>query len=694
MRSRTRWQRIAARTHGYLTPGNAITALGVLLSLAGLFLIFQGRIMFGLFILLFGRIADLLDGFVADRTGTKSHVGEALDAGFDKVIAVAAIVVFLVKHTVPWLPLGVVLAQSVIIVGLGAVAQIRKRHVHPSEPGKYAAMSIWISLFLFVLARGVSAQNVFAADWLQAFGYLWLVLFVLLSIDAVLGYWTVVTGSGSRYSTPRTLQQGMSGWLIRCGKGLLRRKWLLTILGIIFLSVFAVTYLLATSPYSSDTMVKPPFTTAYVDGKVTLTQHYQPHVYSGGLAHFVGIYGKQLTSILWAWAQGPKVPAGNADTIIEGIHRIQFDPNKPYVISGDQFDGLYLRNLGTFYEDLLDPHTARSAEDWHNRQRIAVQTVAYGLSAINQLGRPVTTLMPISAQGVLAVNIYNYPSDTMFSLLATLAKLQADPATKDVATQLLTQYHQGLDRAYRNYIGTVRDSKTGLVRRDIHVSSARDAANRQSSFYDNVILWKTQQLAASLGLAQFSGDDADQLRQTILARFWDAREGHFIDDLASGHEHSYSSDWLIALTTGFLEPVVADDRTRLEKISAYIDKQHIAEPVPIRYANANPTEQNRFVKLFVGSYGGTATWSYWGMSYIKMQIALYQQTGQAVYANHAQKALDAWQRIIVRDRGFPETLDARGNLLVTPFYESIRTNGWVVGYEAAQTQWQAVKGNR
>jgi len=213
--ARSRWQRLAAHTHGYVTPGNVITALGVLLSLGGLIMIYQGRTMLGLFILLLGRIADLLDGFVADRTGTKSHVGEALDAGFDKVIAVAAIAVFLAKHTVPWLPLGVVLVQSFIVVALGAIAQVRRRHVHPSEPGKYAAMMVWMSLFLFVLAHAVSGRSVFIVDWLQVLGYVFLILFAVLSIDAIAGYRTVVTAAGSRHNKPRTLQQGLTGWMLR-----------------------------------------------------------------------------------------------------------------------------------------------------------------------------------------------------------------------------------------------------------------------------------------------------------------------------------------------------------------------------------------------------------------------------------------------------------------------------------------------
>lgn len=690
--ARTRWQRIAAATHGFVTPGNVITTLGLLLSSLGLYVLWNRRFASGLCLLLAGRLLDIIDGLVADRTKTKSHVGEALDAGFDKVVAVAAIVVFLTKGFVPQFPLAVILVVSLCNVGFGAVAKLRRRPIHPTQTGKYAAFLQWICLLFFVLAAAIASRSVFGADICNFMAYVVFAVSLLPGIDSAVGY--ACDAFGRHPWRDASIHTGLTGAFVRCCRGLVRRKWLFGLMLFIGFVLASAAYLLATSPYSSDTVVHPPFTTRYVDGKVVLTQHYTPKIYSGWWASKLGIYGKQLVSDVWFRLSSPKIAGNDVSSITAEIHRQRFDPSKPYIISGDQFDGLYMRNLGVFYQDLLNPRTALSAEDWHNRQRIAVQSMAYSLSAIDQLKRPVTTLLPISAHGVLAVNFFNYPSDTLFGVFSMLDQLKNDPATHDVAVQLQQQYGAGVQKAYQNYLATVRDPKTGLVRADIHVSSARDAANRKSSFYDNVILWRTEQLATQFGFdhTSSSSDELLKLQQKITARYWDNAEGHFIDDLTPGREHSYSSDWLMALPTGFLRSTNADDLIKLVRISQYIDARHLASPLPIRYTTAaDKAHENFFVKTFVGAYGSTATWSYWGNLYISMQLALYKQTGQQNYMQRAQTSIADWERVMVRDHGYPETLNDKGKMLVTPVYQSIRRNGWVVGLEAQKQQIQLLK---
>lgn len=472
-----------------------------------------------------------------------------------------------------------------------------------------------------------------------------------------------------------------------------RKRWFWSAIiatGCIVFIISSSMYLLSTSPYSRNSVIEQPFTTDYVNGKVTIAQHYTPRIYSGWWATMIGYY-RQAVAIVWDRIENPKMPGGSEKDIIAQIHALRFDPSKPYVISGDQFDGLYLRNLGTFYQDLLNHQTALDDSDWHNRQRIAVQTVAYGLAALEQLRRPVTTLFPISPHGVLAVDVYGYPSDTMFSLLQTIQKLEADPATHDVTQRLVASYHDGIAAAYINYLNTVRDDKTGMVRPDVHLSSARDAVNRSSSFYDNVILWRTEQLATSLGFDTVSDSQLAKLRTAIMVQYWDDQQGHFIDDKSVGNQHSYSSDWLIALPTGYLNPANPDDLAKLQRISAYIDDKKLASPLPIRYATTNAGQsENWMVTAFMGSYGNAAIWSYWGNLYIQMQIDLYLQTHDKHYAEHVNQSIAVWDAAIVRDRGYPETLDDKGQLLTSLTYQSIIRNGWVVGFEAVKGEWRSI----
>jgi phosphatidylglycerophosphate synthase len=211
--SRTSGQRLAARTHGYITPGNLITMCGVLLSFGGLALLYNHRFGWGLLLLGLGRLADIIDGLIADRTKTKSRVGEALDAGFDKVVAVATIMVFLIKDLVPVWPLVIILAISLCNVGLGAIAKLRHRIIHPTQAGKYAALLQWASLLLFVLAKVVMDQSVFVIDLCIALGYIVFMLSMLPAIDAMLGYMNDAFGRRRWHDVD--VRTGLSGRFLR-----------------------------------------------------------------------------------------------------------------------------------------------------------------------------------------------------------------------------------------------------------------------------------------------------------------------------------------------------------------------------------------------------------------------------------------------------------------------------------------------
>jgi hypothetical protein len=474
--------------------------------------------------------------------------------------------------------------------------------------------------------------------------------------------------------------------VIRNRKGRIR-KWLAATGVFLLVFIASAFYLIAANPYASDSFADSPYSTSIVNGQVVLKVNFRPRFYSGWVASAAAYYEEAVMNA-WHRLSSPKMKPGSESSIVRQIYALDFNPNKPFLISGDQFGGLYIRNLSVFYQSLLDPNTAVSVTDWQNRERIAVQSLAYALNSMQQLKHPVTTLMPISPHGALAVNFWSYPSDSMFSIFELLSRLESLPATRTVALQLQHQYSVGITESYRNYLSTVKGSN-GLIKTSVRLSGARDAAQRQSSFYDNVILWKTEQLATSLGFDHLAGSYLAGLRQTIIGRYWDNAQGHFIDDVAPGDQNSYSSDWLIALPLQFLNPSNPADLSKLIRISGYIDRQKLAEPLPIRYTNSNSQNQDDlFVRIFAGSYGTTAIWSYWGDLYITLETDLYQQTGNPLYAAHVESAIKAWDNVIVRDRGYPETLDSQGKMYETAVYESIRRNGWVVDFEAVKYDWQ------
>jgi phosphatidylglycerophosphate synthase len=152
---RNYWQRMATLTHGYVTPGNAITLTGALLVVAGDVVLYAGAFLLGLVLILAGRIADILDGIIAEHTGTKSAFGEALDAGIDKLVIFVSIIIFLTRSIIPLIPLLLFVLENVMVIVFSSVAKARGREIHPSASGKLSSALQWLALFAFIAAKAL-----------------------------------------------------------------------------------------------------------------------------------------------------------------------------------------------------------------------------------------------------------------------------------------------------------------------------------------------------------------------------------------------------------------------------------------------------------------------------------------------------------------------------------------------------------
>lgn len=256
--------------------------------------------------------------------------------------------------------------------------------------------------------------------------------------------------------------------------------------------------------------------------------------------------------------------------------------------------------------------------------------------------------------------------------------------TKSAAATLLDTYRESLTRHYMSYRSYAFDETTGLIKLTVVMSGAKDITMRSSAFYDNVVFWKSTELAMTLGLIKKDTRFLDELKQRILDTFWLADRGYFLEDLSDeGIEHAYySSDWLIVLATGFIDPERASERYYFEQSIAYIQKQKIDKPFAIKYqADTRAHRQFPIVRLAVASYGGDSIWSFWGMEYIKVLLALHQQTNNSTYLTTADYHIEMYKAKMLQYGGYPETYDAEGNLLETPLYRSIIQTGWVIGFE-------------
>lgn len=78
------------------------------------------------------------------------------------------------------------------------------------------------------------------------------------------------------------------------------------------------------------------------------------------------------------------------------------------------------------------------------------------------------------------------------------------------------------------------------------------------------------------------------------------------------------------------------------------------------------------------------------MEYIKTLLLLYKHTGEAKYLKTADRQIEAYERAMLRDGGYPELYDRDGKFFETPVVRSIRLTGWVIGFEQVKAMRRAL----
>lgn len=142
----TIFQKVAAKTRGIVTPGNAVSVAGLLLTHNGLVDIKRGNTVFGTAKVAVGRAMDIADGYVADKTGTKSSIGEKVDATIDKILMADALWILHQKDIVPTKAAVIIGAQNIINTIATGVATFRSNEIHSSREGKITTVMQWAAV--------------------------------------------------------------------------------------------------------------------------------------------------------------------------------------------------------------------------------------------------------------------------------------------------------------------------------------------------------------------------------------------------------------------------------------------------------------------------------------------------------------------------------------------------------------------
>jgi phosphatidylglycerophosphate synthase len=178
-------QHLAAATGGVVTVGNFVTVFGFAIVSYGIDKIIVQQYWVAFTALIVGRCMDVVDGWAAQLTQTKSPLGELLDAGLDKVGTFMIIVVLYSYNDAAWLILVLLVLPHIFISAITFISIKQQKHLHPSTRGKISMASAWVSLLGFVAMR---ATHVTFSSMLGYTTYILAVLSIIIGLSATYGY--------------------------------------------------------------------------------------------------------------------------------------------------------------------------------------------------------------------------------------------------------------------------------------------------------------------------------------------------------------------------------------------------------------------------------------------------------------------------------------------------------------------------
>ncbi len=140
-----------------VTPANAVTALGIILTAAGSLHLDTAE---GLSLTIAGKMLDVIDGPVARRTHT-SNFGALVDSTADKLTCLILIIAAYHFRLVPITFLWFVFVYQGLVAAMSFDAIRKGWDVHPSTIGKYAMFVQVSALLMFVFSHVVTAGQQF-----------------------------------------------------------------------------------------------------------------------------------------------------------------------------------------------------------------------------------------------------------------------------------------------------------------------------------------------------------------------------------------------------------------------------------------------------------------------------------------------------------------------------------------------------
>lgn len=308
---------------------------------------------------------------------------------------------------------------------------------------------------------------------------------------------------------------------------------------------------------------------------------------------------------------------GDAKRICEQIVQ-QCWNRKYYQTSLHNYTGFYARDFGMCVDSLL----------LLGKKREVILTLNWALSKYKKEGK---ITQQINDLGV----VFSYPAVPQPDALAFI--LHALDAVRD--DTLIEQYREFLQQQVIKLVVDVIDTKTLLVKTELHVAGMRDHAIRQSSCYDNVMMLAVQKYCHRLGLTM----PLHIPKKLLVEKFWTG--SYFIDDIKS---KAITGD---ANVVPFWFGVV--DSTLFSSAVMEIEKNKLNHPFSLRYeSHVNHEREMIWETAMTDGWEHDTVWLHLGNMYLQ------------VLSRHDKKKarveLDKHRVLIEKERNYPEVLSKEG----------------------------------
>jgi GH15 family glucan-1,4-alpha-glucosidase len=308
-----------------------------------------------------------------------------------------------------------------------------------------------------------------------------------------------------------------------------------------------------------------------------------------------------------------------------------------FQVSAGHFDHFYVRDFAYCCDSLIIC----------GYQTEVIKTIDFALSKFEDHGRFTTTITSNGPEDFFS------PTPESLALMLRSIKISGYVLSSGQRA-FIEKFAQKINDNY------IDKGLLGLLRKDIWFSSIKDHAVRNSSAYDNSMLYLLSDMLDSMKLS--NPFDTKEIKKAIIEELFNGK--YFYDDM-NRKPHISSDANIFPFWCG-----VIDSRSEFMEILQLFKKAKLEQPYPIKYTRI-PQGKYAFPYSFLApNYEGNTIWMHLGLVFIEVLHKFDKKK--------AQKYIDVLTGLVDRHKNFLELYNPDGTIYHTLLYSSDESMVWAV----------------